>query len=220
MNSNIDKNENESQRSEQPFSYEEKIRTIDTKEPMNSDEMMTTTTARWETRPARRVHLIGGPQSAFARLFPEKYRQQEELIRTQRSRSNDNRYRSIDHITIQHIISDDDDNDDDDCQERIRKSCRQRFHNNEDNSLKIRAKSEPYLDRIHLSSECSTNEINYDPNPEIIYRENPNDIIYTQKVGVRYLRPPTPPPPGPLLIREIQSTPPIDPPPFIVSPTP
>ena len=224
MNSNIHENEHDddSQRShllktQQPFSYQQTITIIDKKEHMKSDEM---TTPNWERCPLRRVNVINGPQSAFARLFPDKYRQQEEFNRTQRSQSNDNRYRSVDRITVQHTISDDDDDDDDDCQERISHSRQVRFYTNEGNFLKTRAKSEPYLDRIHLSSECSNNNINYDPNPEIIYRNNRDDIVYTQRVGVRYLRPPTPPPPGPILIREIQSTPPNDPPPLVFSGTP
>ncbi|CAF4300740.1 unnamed protein product, partial [Rotaria magnacalcarata] len=35
----------------------------------------------------RHVHVMGGPNSAFARLFPDKYRQQQEIIRKQRSKS-------------------------------------------------------------------------------------------------------------------------------------
>ncbi|CAF1487870.1 unnamed protein product [Adineta ricciae] len=42
-----------------------------------------------------------------------------------------------------------------------------------------------------------------DPDPEIIRRSNPDDIIYNRNVTIRYLCPPTPPPPGPLIIREI-----------------
>jgi hypothetical protein len=40
-----------------------------------------------------------------------------------------------------------------------------------------------------------------DPNPEIITKPNPDHITYQQNVSVRYLVPPTPPPPGPLIIR-------------------
>lgn len=46
-------------------------------------------------------------------------------------------------------------------------------------------------------------KINFDPNPQII-RKNANDAVtYKQEVAVRYLRPPTPPPPGPLIIKEV-----------------
>lgn len=44
-------------------------------------------------------------------------------------------------------------------------------------------------------------ELNHDPNPEIIIKPNPDPITYQQNVSVRYLVPPTPPPPGPLIIR-------------------
>jgi hypothetical protein len=44
-------------------------------------------------------------------------------------------------------------------------------------------------------------ELYNDPNPEIITKTNPNQVTYQQNVSVRYLVPPTPPPPGPLIIR-------------------
>jgi hypothetical protein len=44
-------------------------------------------------------------------------------------------------------------------------------------------------------------DLNNDPNPEIITKSNPNHVTYQQNVSVRYLVPPTPPPPGPLIIR-------------------
>ncbi|CAF1148591.1 unnamed protein product [Didymodactylos carnosus] len=44
-------------------------------------------------------------------------------------------------------------------------------------------------------------ELNNDPNPNIIYKKNPNHVTYQQNIGVRYLVPPTPPPPGPIVIR-------------------
>ncbi|KAI3378497.1 hypothetical protein SNEBB_008585 [Seison nebaliae] len=59
-------------------------------------------------------------------------------------------------------------------------------------------------------------EINYDPDPEIIRKENNENIVYKQEVAVRYLQPPTPPPPGPIIIKEVR--PPIPPaaPPIII----
>lgn len=221
MNSHIDKNENDdvSQRfhilkTQQPTFYDETITTINKEEHTNLNDMKRII---WEKTPIRRVNLVSGPQSAFARLFPEKYRQEEELRNQQRSKSTENQYSNIDRINIQHTVSDsdDEDSDNDNQKERIRKSRRVTFYTNEDDSLKTRTKSESYLNQMHLN-----NDINYDPNPEIIYRDNPDDVIYTQKVGVRYLKPPTPPPPGPILIREIQGTPPQDPPPLVVSTTP
>ena len=40
-----------------------------------------------------------------------------------------------------------------------------------------------------------------DPNPEIINEPNPHPVTYRQNIIVRYLVPPTPPAPGPLIIR-------------------
>lgn len=45
-------------------------------------------------------------------------------------------------------------------------------------------------------------KLNYDPDPEIIYKENHQPVEYTQDIMVRYLKPPTPPPPGDIIIRE------------------
>jgi hypothetical protein len=44
-------------------------------------------------------------------------------------------------------------------------------------------------------------ELHDDPNPEVIIKPNPDQITYQQNIFVRYLVPPTPPPPGPLIIR-------------------
>ena len=56
------------------------------------------------------------------------------------------------------------------------------------------------------SQEQHGYKINFDPNPQII-RKNANDAVtYKQEVAVRYLRPPTPPPPGPLVIKEVRET--------------
>jgi hypothetical protein len=220
MNSNIHKNENDdvSQRfqflkTQESSIYEEVIATEKRKEYTDSDDM-TTTKLNLERTPIRRVNLISGPNSAFARLFPNKYRQQEEFVNKQRSKSSDNQHSNIDRITIQDTTSDDEDNDN--YKEGIRKSRRVRFYiDKDDSSLKTRTKSEPYLDQIHYN-----NDINYDLDPEIIHHDNPDDVVYTQKVGVRYLKPPTPPPHGPILIREIQSSPPNAPPPLVVSTKP
>lgn len=212
MNSNIYENDDVHQhfqhfKIQQPSLHKEEYKNI--------NDM---TTTNWDRTPIRRNNFVSGPQSAFARLFPDKYRQQEELLNTQRSKSSDNRHLNINHrITIQHSETDDDVDDDENY--TVRKSRRVRFYPNDDDDddccLKNRTKSEPHLNQIHLN-----NDINYDPNPEIIYRDNPDDVTYTQRVGVRYLKPPTPPPPGPILIREMQSSPPAALPPLVVSTTP
>ena len=48
-------------------------------------------------------------------------------------------------------------------------------------------------------------ELNHDPNPEIVIKANPDERVYKQNVSVRYLVPPTPPPPGALIIRGIDA---------------
>jgi hypothetical protein len=49
-------------------------------------------------------------------------------------------------------------------------------------------------------------KINFDPNPQIIRKHANDAVTYKQEVAVRYLRPPTPPPPGPLIIKEVRQT--------------
>lgn len=44
--------------------------------------------------------------------------------------------------------------------------------------------------------------INDDPNPEIIRKKTDQKLVYQQEVAIRYLRPPTPPPPGEILIQQ------------------
>jgi hypothetical protein len=55
--------------------------------------------------------------------------------------------------------------------------------------------------------------INEDSNPEIIRKRTEQQLIYEQEVAIRYLRPPTPPPPGEILIKQEKniSTPPAPP---------
>ena len=55
--------------------------------------------------------------------------------------------------------------------------------------------------------------INEDSNPEIIRKQTEQKLVYDQEVAIRYLRPPTPPPPGEILIRQEKniSTPPAPP---------
>lgn len=48
-------------------------------------------------------------------------------------------------------------------------------------------------------------KINFDPNPQIIRKQANDAVTYKQEVAVRYLRPPTPPPPGPLIIKEVRN---------------
>ncbi|CAF0825257.1 unnamed protein product [Rotaria sordida] len=61
--------------------------------------------------------------------------------------------------------------------------------------------------------------INYDPSPQIIRKKLEDyhePIVYKQQIAVRYLCPPTPPPPAPLIIREIRPPEPLSLPPIII----
>ena len=44
--------------------------------------------------------------------------------------------------------------------------------------------------------------LNDDPHPEIIHKSISQPVEYTQDIQVKYLRPPTPPPPGDLIIKQ------------------
>jgi hypothetical protein len=48
-------------------------------------------------------------------------------------------------------------------------------------------------------------ELNEDLNPEIIRKKCDQDLLYKQEITVKYLRPPTPPTPGKIVIREDKS---------------
>lgn len=52
--------------------------------------------------------------------------------------------------------------------------------------------------------------LNEDPEPELIKKKTDQTVVYDQEVSIRYLRPPTPPPPGELIIQHER---PIQPPP-------
>ena len=57
----------------------------------------------------------------------------------------------------------------------------------------------------NVSLDTSQYPLNIDHCPEHVRRHNNNRITYKQDVSVRYLQPVTPPPPGPLIIREIRA---------------
>ncbi|CAF0854997.1 unnamed protein product [Adineta steineri] len=49
-------------------------------------------------------------------------------------------------------------------------------------------------------------------NPQVIYKPNNQEVVYKQNIMVRWLQPPTPPPPAPIIIREIQAPQEVQPP--------
>ena len=204
-----------------PSLYEQTLTTTTTttinKETNTKTDEMTTT--QLEKSPMRRVNLVTGPQSAFARLFPNKYRQEQEEYTRQHQRSKSSSSAAADN---QRYNFDRYKSNDDDDYGTVRKSRRVILYDGENdeylsnqtdfnNRAKFKQSYQEDISRIPL---------NYDPDPEIVYRDNPNKITYVQKVGVRYLKPPTPPPSEPIIIRERHATPPQEPPPMVISTTP
>ena len=51
------------------------------------------------------------------------------------------------------------------------------------------------------STTAAAHMINQDPDPIRIVKPNTKNIVYKQQVNIRYLQPPTPPPPAPIIIR-------------------
>lgn len=45
--------------------------------------------------------------------------------------------------------------------------------------------------------------INQDAQPEVITKRSNQQLVYQQEVAIRYLRPPTPPPPGEIIIQQV-----------------
>lgn len=45
--------------------------------------------------------------------------------------------------------------------------------------------------------------INQDAQPEVITKRSNQQLIYQQEVAIRYLRPPTPPAPGEIIIQQV-----------------
>lgn len=65
----------------------------------------------------------------------------------------------------------------------------------------------------------SNSAINQDADPIIISKPNSQNVVYKQQVNIRYLQPPTPPPPAPIIIREKQLSPPPRQPPIVIRQT-
>lgn len=62
-------------------------------------------------------------------------------------------------------------------------------------------KQSHYSNYSNLSKPSVVYPINLDPNPHIVHKRSEKKIHYTQEVGVRYLKPSTPDPPGDIIIR-------------------
>ncbi|KAI3387585.1 hypothetical protein SNEBB_001036 [Seison nebaliae] len=59
-------------------------------------------------------------------------------------------------------------------------------------------------------------KINYDPNPQVINKIANDQVTYQQNVAIRYLQPPTPPPPAPIIVKEIRAPRAPTPPPLVI----
>jgi hypothetical protein len=62
--------------------------------------------------------------------------------------------------------------------------------------------------------------INEDSNPDVIKKRTQQKLIYDQEIAIRYLRPPTPPPPGEILIRQEKNIPTPPAPPLVIRQVP
>ena len=59
-------------------------------------------------------------------------------------------------------------------------------------------------------------KINEDPDPEIITKKSKQHIEYVQELAIRYLKPPTPPSPGEIIIKQLPNVVPAPAPPLIL----
>jgi hypothetical protein len=57
-----------------------------------------------------------------------------------------------------------------------------------------------------LKDEYENVPLNEDEDPIIIKKPNNEEIVYKQNVFIRWLQPPTPPPPAPIISNYLQST--------------
>jgi hypothetical protein len=63
-------------------------------------------------------------------------------------------------------------------------------------------------------------KLNDDPEPEIIVKKNNQEVVYEQEIGIRYLRPPTPPPLGEIILRQEKNIPTPPAPPLVIRQVP
>jgi hypothetical protein len=55
----------------------------------------------------------------------------------------------------------------------------------------------------NLSAEQYLRQINSQDNPPVkVVKPNAQNVVYRKEIRIRYLQPPTPPPPAPIIIRE------------------
>lgn len=90
----------------------------------------------------------------------------------------------------------------DDIEEAIRRSTSP-IPTNETEEIEILGFKGVLLNTNEISNLGNDYKLNHDPNPEIVYKvANIRPIEYEQDIQIRYLKPPTPPPPGDLIIKK------------------
>ena len=144
----------------------------------------------WKSSPIQPYHLRCGPQSAFARLFPERYRREQETVSKQRSLSNDHLHPDLPSI-VSHCFSDDDDLKN--CNGKRTRS-RVTFSTVVKEKYTVLAKSES-----HLAETPKQKTDYYEPfssypdieclRPKLIYQAGPYRLLCIPRVDARYLRP-------------------------------
>ncbi len=70
---------------------------------------------------------------------------------------------------------------------------------NKDYSEQLRKSRTNLADEDGGDNKAQTEEINNDLDPIVIRRKNEENIEYKQNVFIRWLQPPTPPPPAPII---------------------
>ena len=92
---------------------------------------------------------------------------------------------------------------------------------NENESLTVHGQTGIWVNKAEVINwrgviPISQYQINEDQNPQVIRKQTDQQLIYEQEVAIRYLRPPTPPPPGEILIRQEKNIPTPPAPPLVI----
>ena len=96
---------------------------------------------------------------------------------------------------------------------------------NENETLTVHGNTGVWLNKAEISNwkgEIPITDylINEDSNPEVLRKRTDQKLIYDHEVAVRYLRPPTPPQPGEIIIKEEKNFPTAPAPPLVIRQVP
>lgn len=89
-------------------------------------------------------------------------------------------------------------------------------HHTEETSTNMLLNTSELLADWSDVAAVASGELNHDPSPEVVVKPNDQVLEYTQEVIIRYLRPPTPPEPGEIVIEEQRAEAPPPAPPIII----